>query len=477
MEGVLAIDPAKCDGCGACVEACPYGAIKIVNGKAVKCDLCVFAGGEPRCVLSGAARVVYTNEEIEEMGNALGWLILESGEFVVDIERPRLWEARLVREVSERYEKLRGKFSWEEILAGLEYEMGEIPEAVKKSVLWWLRLTYEENGPLSLLNDAEIEEIAVTGLKKPIRVYVRGKGWMKTNLAFWTEEYFLSVVNRIAAGVSRRLTTSNARISAVLPDGSRLHAIIPPLSVTGHTLTIRRFSTRPFTPWDLIELGTVDPETLALIWLFIDEEMNVVIAGNTGSGKTTTLNALTAFIPLDERIIIVEETPEIRPPHEHVVRLIPSEGTSMQDLVYDTLRMRPDRIIVGEVRRPGEFRALFDTMLAGQGKGSYATMHGRSVEETVRRILSMGIPESDLLALDLIVIQRRRRGRGQDVRRIEALGVRGKMYTGIADVAAALEMDPTDVEREIRERAAFLRRTKVKDLKAYAEAVEAWRRR
>ncbi len=459
-EGILAIDHELCDGCGKCVEACPYGAIEMVHGAAAKCDLCLKLYEEPQCVLAGLARIEYDERELERIWDVIGWAFFKDGEYKVEVPEIRLWEAEILKEVVDRYAQLRGEFSWEEILDGIQYERGEFDKSTVERILRWIKLSYEGFGPLDLLRDENIEEIAVVGLRKPIRVYIRGKGWLKTNLAFWKDEYFRNVVNRLAGSLGRRLTKKTPRVNAILPDGSRLHAVVPPISNV-HSLTIRRFNVRPFTPWDLIERGTAKPEELAAIWWAIDQEMNVVIAGNTGSGKTTTLNAILAFVPPWERIVIVEETPEIRDFHEHSIRLVPDENTSMQELVYDTLRMRPDRIVVGEVRRPEEMRALFDTMLAGQGKGSFATMHGRTSEETIRRIRSMGIPEEDLDALDVLIVQRRRGSGKAEERRIVEI----------------LFRNDEPPKEEIDERASVLRKIREYDLRSYAEAVERWRER
>lgn len=456
-EGILAVDYDACRGCGECANACPYNAIQIRGGKAFKCDLCLSIFDEPQCISAGLAEIAYSDAEKEEIWGALGWSVLDGGEYNVQLPSIGLWEARILKNVVDRYTKLRGEFTWREVLEGLEYEEGKMRKETKERIMWWIRKTYEEFGPLSFLQGDEVEEIAVIGLKEPIRVYICGEGWKRTNLSFWSEEYFTNVVNRFAASVGRRITLKNPRVNAVLPDGSRLHAVVPPLA-SNHALTIRRFSVRRLTPWDLLEKGTATAEQLAEIWYAIDEEMNMVIAGNTGSGKTTTLNAILSFVPPDERIVIVEETPEIDVPHTHSIRLVPTDEINMQELVYDTLRMRPDRVVVGEVRKPGEMRALFDTMLAGQGKGSFATMHGRTAEEARRRIGSMGIPDEDLSALDVLIIQRRRGAGGREKRRITDIVWRER----------------PDIEDEIQWRAEAVKEIRERDIREYCEAVAKW---
>jgi len=174
-------------------------------------------------------------------------------------------------------------------------------------------------------------------------------------------------------------------------------------------MTIRKFTANQFKPQDLVQNSTIPQELMNLLKKTVKCDTNILIAGNTGSGKTTTLNTLLHHLPENERIIIVEETPEINPPQDHVIRLTttPSLDIEMHELVTDTLRMRPDRVIVGEVRDKKEAKALTNTMLAGQGKGSIATFHGNSSKETITRLESLGIPKNDLIAMDLILIQRR----------------------------------------------------------------------
>lgn len=258
-----------------------------------------------------------------------------------------------------------------------------------------------------VLQDDTVEEIGIIGVEKPVYVYKSGEGWMPTNLYFRTEEGTVDLINKMARPLGRRVTYQSPRLNAVLPDGSRLHASIPPISEV--EMTIRKFRSAPISASDLIKLGTYSAEAIAFLSAVFQSDFNVIIAGNTASGKTSTLNALFSFIPLNERILVIEETPEINIPHPHRMKLISNAELSidMQSLVQDSLRMRPDRVIVGEVRTPDEVRALIETILSGQARGSYATFHAQSAEEVLKRLMSLGIIQIDLSAIDFIVVQRR----------------------------------------------------------------------
>ncbi len=154
--------------------------------------------------------------------------------------------------------------------------------------------------------------------------------------------------------------------------------------------------------------GTASFEMLAFLWLAIQSDCSILICGNTGSGKTTLLNALLCFVPKKERLIIVEDTPEIRAIHEHSVRLCTSINTTMQQLIENTMRMRPDRVIVGEIRKSEEVHSFIDSALAGQGKGCFATFHAKSAKEAISRLLTYGVIEEDIASIDLIITQKRR---------------------------------------------------------------------
>ncbi|MBU0636012.1 Flp pilus assembly complex ATPase component TadA [Candidatus Micrarchaeota archaeon] len=265
-------------------------------------------------------------------------------------------------------------------------------------------------GPLGeLLQNDALEEIAITGIEKPVRVFHVHYGWLHTNLYFYNEQTIKNLVNRMARKLGRRLSMQTPRLNAVLEDGSRIHAVIEPIAFSGPSVTIRKFRFQPFTPLDLLHTKTINSQALAFLGLALQSDSTILLCGNTGSGKTTTLNALFCFVPEHERIIITEETPEIRLPHQHQIKLTTSKEleTSMQSLILDSLRMRPDRMIVGEMRAPEESKAFMDTLLAGQGKGSYATFHAQSTQEAVNRLKSMGIPEMDLDSIDLILVQKR----------------------------------------------------------------------
>ncbi|MFA4946177.1 MAG: ATPase, T2SS/T4P/T4SS family [Candidatus Micrarchaeia archaeon] len=265
-------------------------------------------------------------------------------------------------------------------------------------------------GPFGeMLADDELEEIAVTGVNEPVRVFHRSRGWLETNCTITSRDYCVNAANRMARSLGRRLTLQSPRLNAVLPNGSRLHATIKPLALNGVELTIRKFREKPFTVPELVENRTLSADAAAFLWLALYGETSLVVAGSTGSGKTTTLNALFSFVPLNDRVVITEETPEINVPHKHKVCLVANEelGIGLKDLVKDSLRMRPDRVIIGEIRDAPEAAALFDSLLSGQARGSYATMHASTGDEALARLKTLGGREDEVNAIDLVLVQRR----------------------------------------------------------------------
>lgn len=327
-------------------------------------------------------------------------------------------EAALVASVAERFrsESQRKEFAAGEaereiarLLAaeceeqGVELDSDQEKYICRASCLQTFGLGFLE----PLLSDSSLEEIALVGLGRPVFVYVRGDGWKSTDVYVDSAEYFVSLANRLGRNLGRRLTSQQPRLNAVLEDGSRLHASMPPIS--GCELTIRRFTREPFSPFALRENGTLDARAIALLSLAMQADFTVLLAGNTASGKTSTLNALLSFVPSTDRVLLIEETPEISIPHPHQLRLMPFEEgkIGMTELVRDSLRMRPDRVVVGEVRTPEEARAFVESSLSGQAKGCYATFHAQSSRDALLRLRMMGCPESDLAAIGLIAVQRR----------------------------------------------------------------------
>jgi len=259
----------------------------------------------------------------------------------------------------------------------------------------------------TLLADDGIEEIGVIGIHKPVYVYHASRGWLDTNLYFRSEDAAIAIINKIARQVGRRITYQNPNINAVLPNGARLHASIPPISDV--EMTVRKFRSNPITVADLIDNHTYSLDSIAFLSLLFQLDYNILVAGNTASGKTSTLNALFSFIPLSDRVLIIEETPEINIPHAHKIKMVSNQELKidMRTLVEDTLRMRPDRVVVGEIRTREEVSAFIETILSGQARGSYATFHAQSSEEAVKRMVSQGISLVDVSSINFMVVQRR----------------------------------------------------------------------
>jgi len=271
-------------------------------------------------------------------------------------------------------------------------------------------------GPVSfLLPDDGLEEIMVNGIDTPIYVYHRRHGMLKTNLAFANESYFIEKANQILAEIGRRVDETHPRANGVLKNGDRVSIVMPPYS-RSHSLDIRKFSAKPLTVLDLAGCGMLSIEAAGFLWLVMEAGGNVGIVGNTGAGKTTLLNALFRFVPYHQRVICVEETPEIQVPQEQCVRMISVDNLNLGlgDAIMDTLRLRPDRVIIGEVRRRCEAEALRESILSGQSLGTYFTYHAESAAFALQRLAEQGINGRDLCAIDLLVVCKRYNVRGKE---------------------------------------------------------------
>jgi pilus assembly protein CpaF len=245
-------------------------------------------------------------------------------------------------------------------------------------------------GPLEpLLKDDSVTEIMVNG---PERVYVERHGKLEVAPASFVDApHLLRIIDKIVSQVGRRIDESSPMVDARLPDGSRVNAIIPPLALSGPTLTIRKFSRDPYTMEDLVDFGTLTPKSAQFLSACVKGKLNVLISGGTGTGKTTTLNAMSAFVPDDERIVTIEDAAELQLQQEHVITLearpanVEGQGEiRIRELVRNALRMRPDRIIVGEVRGP-ETLDMLQAMNTGH-EGSLTTIHANSPRDALSRL-------------------------------------------------------------------------------------------
>lgn len=296
-------------------------------------------------------------------------------------------------------------------------------------------------GPLEdLLLESDISEIMVNG---PKQIYVERKGKLeRVSNVFVNDEHVLRIIDRIIAPLGRRVDEMSPMVDARLQDGSRVNAVIRPIAIKGPTITIRKFAKEKLTHLDLIKYGTITEDMADLLMGCIRARLNIVVAGGTGSGKTTTLNILSSYIPEDERIVTVENAAELQLRQDHVVTLEsrpPSvEGSgevTMMDLIINTLRMRPDRVIVGECRG-GEALAMLQAMNTGHD-GSLTTCHANTPRDTIARLETMclmggmdlpirAIREQIASAVDLIVQQERMKdGTRKIVNITEVVGMEG----------------------------------------------------
>src|SRR6185503_2910119 len=275
-------------------------------------------------------------------------------------------------EVRRQIEEIFGKVIDEEGLALTRAERVRMLEQITDEIIGLLE---------PLLRDESISEVMVNG---PRQVYIERSGKLElTNVVFQNDDHVMRIIDRIIAPIGRRVDESSPMVDARLTDGSRVNAIIPPLSLVGPVITIRKFSASPFTTDDLIRFGTATPDMFEFLRACVEARLNIFVSGGTGSGKTTTLNVLSSFIPNDERIVTIEDAAELQLRQEHVVTLesrppnIEGKGAiPIRELVRNSLRMRPDRIVVGECRA-GEALDMLQAMNTGHD-GSLSTGHANS---------------------------------------------------------------------------------------------------
>ncbi|MBU0533081.1 type II/IV secretion system ATPase subunit [Candidatus Micrarchaeota archaeon] len=356
----------------------------------------------------------------------------------------------------------------------------------KKNVLavYLLQKTLGLGEMEALLADEQLEEVVVNNAQEPVWIYHKKFGWCKTNLKLKNESVVYDYASMIARKVGRQINVLTPTLDAHLPSGDRVNATLFPISAFGNTITIRKFSRNPWTMTSFIKSKTVSTDVAALIWLCIQNELSLLVTGGTGSGKTSFLNAMAGLVPANQRIVSIEDTRELTLPSflhwvPTVVREANPEGkgeVTMLDLMVNALRQRPDRIIVGEIRRQREAEVMFEAMHTGHSV--YATLHADNAEQTISRLTNppINIPHEMLDALAGIVVTFRHRRfnirrvlefaemtkKGEpnvlyrwDVKSDKTKGV-GKMSTLADTLSLYAGMSPKEIDQDVSEKTEVL---------------------
>ncbi len=342
------------------------------------------------------------------------------------------------------------------------------PDIDVKTVEMLTNYLIEENLGLGkieiMLKDENLEEIVINGHESVVWVYHKKHGWLETNVRIYDESRIRHYATMIGRQVGKEITNLNPLMDAHLLTGDRVNATLSPISNKGNTITIRKFSADPWTITKFIKLNVLSFEAAALIWLAIENELSMLIAGGTGSGKTSMLNVVANFFPPNQRIISIEDTRELMLPKS--LHWVPMEtrlpnpegkgGISMLDLVVNSLRMRPDRIIMGEIRRKEEAEVLMEAMHTGHSV--YGTIHANNAEETITRLTNppINLPKPMISAISLILVQNRNRRTG--ARR--TLQIAEVLADGEVNVLMQLDVKKDIIER-IRQSEIFIERLKL----------------
>jgi flagellar protein FlaI len=410
--------------------------------------------------------------------------------------------------------RIRNKFN-ERTADIIKERLPNLPEDKQKTLLGILSQQSLGLGPIEiLLQDRNLEEVVVNSSKSPMWVYHIKLGWLKTNLTISTEDQIYNYAASIGRRVGEQITNLNPLMDAYLTSGDRTNATLFPVSSQGNTLTIRKFARRPWTITDFMEMGTLSSDVAAFLWLAIQYELNAVIAGGTACGKTSFLNSLTCFIPPNHRILSIEDTREVQlPDFLHWIPLTTRppnpEGrgeVSMLQIMINSLRMRPDRMIVGEMRRKEEAQVLFEAI--NTGHSVYSTLHANTAEEAFRRLVNppIDIPAALLSGLQLIVVMHRDRRRNirrvlQIAELIPSSGLKesridlnvifqwiaaddkiislSKSYRVMNDIKLYTGMSEKDIERDLKEKKEILEwliKNKVKDINEVGRIISEYYR-
>jgi archaeal flagellar protein FlaI len=339
----------------------------------------------------------------------------------VNLTSKEIFDPKIADEIKERFKQ--------KAISLLDDYMPGLSESSKSYLIDYLLNETLGLGRIEyFLHDRYLEEIIINCADEPVRVYHKKYGWLATNVKMESEDQIINYSSIIARKVGKQITILNPLLDAHLLSGDRANSVLYPISNKGNTIILRKFSSDPITMTDLITDNVISSEALALIWLSLEYEMNMIVSGGTASGKTTMLNICMPFIPPNHRIISIEDTRELYLPKylywcPLVTRLPNPEGeggVSMLDLMINALRMRPDRLILGEIRKSEDARVLFEAMHTGHSV--YATLHADSANETIKRLVNppIEVPENLLEAVHLNVVMFR--DRRKNVRRIYHIG-------------------------------------------------------